>query len=160
MNASVMVALGSLVLLAGDNPDALLQADLKQLQGTWVHVSTEQFGVKRPEPRTLWVFEGNRARVHFSDRPHDVDVSNWRFRPEPINHLLTHQFTLDPAQSPKALDEQTEYKASKTLTSPPRLGIYKLEGDTLTICLAGYHDNGQRPSEFTVAKESDRASTF
>jgi uncharacterized protein (TIGR03067 family) len=156
MRASMVLVLGSMALVPGDSRDDALKAELRKLQGTWVHVSTERDGVKRPEPRTLWVFEGNRAKVYFKTRPINVDEKNWSFRPEPIYQLLTYHFKFDPSQTPKAVDQQTEYRGDKALTGTPTLAIYKLEGDTLTVCFAGYYDKGKRPANFTAAKGSDR----
>jgi uncharacterized protein (TIGR03067 family) len=156
MGASLVLVLGSMAFLPGDSRDDALKAELQKLEGTWVHVTTERDGKKRPEPRTLWVFDGNRAKVHFSNRPANVDPKKWTFQPEPINLLLTYHFKLDPSQKPKALDQQTQFKGDKAPGDHTERGIYKLVGDTLTICFAGYNDKGKRPRDFKAAKGSDR----
>jgi uncharacterized protein (TIGR03067 family) len=156
MGVSALVILGGLALVPADNRDDALKAELKKLQGTWVHVSTERDGVKKPEPRTLWVFEGNRAKIYFRTRPHNVDVKNWTFSPEPIDMLLTYHFKLDPTQSPKTLDQQTQYRHEKGPGTFTQVATYKLEGDTLTICYAANTDKGKRPPDFTAPKGSGR----
>jgi uncharacterized protein (TIGR03067 family) len=70
--------------------------------------------------------------------------------------MLTYHFKLDPTKSPKTLDQSTEYKGDKLPISKPVQAIYKLDGDTLTICYQGYYDKGKRPTEFSAAKGSDR----
>ena len=72
MGVSALVILGGLALAPADNRDDALRAELKKLQGTWVHVTTERDGVKKPEPRTLWVYESNRAKIYFRTRPHNL----------------------------------------------------------------------------------------
>ena len=149
-----MFLLSDTVIVAGGADDEI-KAELKKLQGTWVVVSTERDGVKRQEPRTLYVFEGDRAKEHFQTMPVTANPKTWTFSPNSTNHLLTLQFKLDPSQSPKAIDERTQYKDGKTSTKPT-LGIYKLENDTLTICCGGYRDKGKRPQDFTAAEGSGR----
>jgi len=131
------------------------KAQLKKLEGTWVHVETERDGKRRPEPRTLWVFQGDQAGVHFQTKPIAKEESTWTFQAKPTNLLLTYHFRLDPTENPKTIDEQTEYRDGKTSTKPI-LGIYKLEGDILTICFAGPRDKGKRPTEFTAPEGTGR----
>jgi uncharacterized protein (TIGR03067 family) len=156
MGVSFVLILGGLSIAVGEGAADAARAELKRLQGTWVHVSTERNGEKRPEPLTLWVFDENRAKVHHQTRPINADPKTWRFEPNRSNLMLTYHFKLDPSRSPKALDQSTQYNSEKT-PGKPRLAIYKLEGDTLTICYAGYYDKGNRPLNFTAANGSDRA---
>jgi len=136
--------------------DEAIKAELKRLDGTWLHVSTERNGEAHPEPRSLWVFQGNRATVHFETRPAATPVKSWAFKAGPHNIFIIHHFRLDPTRTPKAMDEQTQYPNAKELTVSVVPAIYKLEGDTLTICFAGYQDDGKRPSDFNAAKGSGR----
>src|SRR5262249_57420201 len=88
-------------------------------------------------------------------RPASVNRKNWRFDPNSGNLSVTYHFKLGPTQSPKTWDQQSQYKERPVLPKV-ELAIYKLEGDTLTICYIGYYDKGKRPAEFKAAKGSDR----
>jgi hypothetical protein len=86
MRVSVVLLLVGLPALAADGVDDKQKAELKKLEGTWVHVSTEREGEKRPEPRTVWVFEENRAKFYYQSRPPKVDPKTWRFELNAMNH--------------------------------------------------------------------------
>jgi uncharacterized protein (TIGR03067 family) len=112
----------------GADKGADKKTDKDKIQGTWTLVS-EESGGKRPEKEKLkkvqWVFEGDKYKVAGGK-------AAWG------------RFKLDPGQDPKTID----------LTDPKGregLGIYKLEGDTLTVS----HAKGERPTEFTT-KEGDK----
>lgn len=154
MRVSLVFLLVALPAVAADR-DEREKAELKRLEGAWLHVSTEREGVTKPEPRTIWVFEENRAKFYYRSRPAKQDPKTWRFELNESNHEVTYHFKLDPTQTPKTLDQRTEYRGRKELTKASR-AIYKLEGDTLTICYEGYYDRGKRPEEFSAAKGSDR----
>lgn len=154
MRASLALLICSVSVVAARAADAE-QAELKKLQGAWATVSEIRNGQSRATAKELWVFDGHRAKVHFVSRPHNVAAKDWSFKPTPTNLLLTYHFKLDPTQKPKALDRSAQYRTDKA-PSGTRLAIYKLEGDTLTICFAGYYDHGKRPREFSAAKDSDR----
>jgi uncharacterized protein (TIGR03067 family) len=155
MYALLLLMFGGFSVLAADGADEQAKAELKKLEGTWVVVLWEREGEKRPQPRTLWVFKAARADVHFQTMPINANPKTWTFRAKPENLLYTHHLRLDPSQRPKAIDENTEYRGSKNLTKTMH-GIYKIRGDTLTICFAEFYGGGKRPNEFTAAKGSNR----
>jgi uncharacterized protein (TIGR03067 family) len=103
------------------------KTDKDKIQGTWTLVSEESGGKRREKgelKKVQWVFEGDKYKV--------AGKAPWG------------RFKLDPGQSPKTID----------LTDPKGregFGIYKLEGDTLTVS----HAKGERPTEFT-SKEGDK----
>jgi uncharacterized protein (TIGR03067 family) len=105
--------------------------DKDRIQGTWALVSTERDGqvteagaLKASDVKMI--FEGDRVLAKM----------------EKMTALLG-TFALDPSQSPKAYDRT--YPDGR-----PRRGIYKLEGDTLTICMAGI--GKERPKEFATKR--------
>jgi RNA polymerase sigma factor (sigma-70 family) len=106
-----------------------------ELQGTWVIVSMEHAG--KPVPQSTlkefgdWVFDSDKFRVTTSKK------SGGTFRTEP---------TTDP----KEIDLITAFIGTEIDDGPrTRHGIYKLDGDTMTICLAGPISNpSDRPRQF------------
>ena len=58
-------------------------------------------------------------------------------------------YRVDPTKSPSQIDVTTQFDAVLK-------GIYKFEGDKLTICIAR-HEDGARPTEFEARGGSDRA---
>ena len=94
--------------------------------------------------------------MYVKAKPYNVAAKDWYFRPEPINHWLTYHFQFDPTQTPKRFEERNQYKSEKAPGTTVTKGIYRLEGDTLLMCFAGYPDKGNYPSEFKSPKENDR----
>jgi uncharacterized protein (TIGR03067 family) len=65
---------------------------------------------------------------------------------------IAASFKLDPSKNPKAIDiSYTEGPAAGQTVK----GIYKLDGDTFTICRA-LAESGDRPKEFTAPSGSGR----
>ena len=58
-------------------------------------------------------------------------------------------YRVDPSKSPSQIDVTTQFDSVLR-------GIYKFEGDKLTVCLAR-HEDGARPTEFEARGGSDRA---
>jgi RNA polymerase sigma-70 factor (ECF subfamily) len=123
-----------LVVLIGTAVSAQEAKDeLDGLQGQWVGVSREDRGKKMPDEiatqRKLTI-QGNRWIV------------KGRNGPEGDFAIQT-----DPSKNPKTID--VTLKADKgTFTF---VGIYKLEGDTLTVCLRPAPRG--RPEQFETTKQ-------
>ena len=116
--------------------DVIVKDELAKFQGTWQLVSAESNGAKAPEERV------RQIRVTIKENKHSV-----RFGDEVIAKDVS--FELDPSKSPKQVTD--------TLNAGPNkgkqiLGIYKLEGDTLTSCVAPIGKD--RPTEFASAPGS------
>ena len=140
MARTTRLALAVLLLVGAGKPQdedakkAELARELARFQGTWQLVSAESEGKKAPEENVKQVtitIKGNTHTVRFGD--------------EVVAHGVT--FEIDPAKTPKW--------ATDTINEGPGkgkqiLGIYKIEGDMLTSCVAPV--GKERPAEF-VAKE-------
>jgi RNA polymerase sigma-70 factor (ECF subfamily) len=126
-----LLALG--LLVAGDEPkseDAKKEAEA--LRGTWTFSKMERDG------------------GDLTDQFGGVEV---RFEAEKFSSPgIEATFTLDPTKTPKAID--ISYKegpaAGQTIKA-----IYKLEGETLTICRA-LSQGDERPKEFAAPAGSGR----
>ena len=122
-----------------DEEDAVAR-ELKKLQGMWRVVGLEHDGRKATPDDVKgmsWTFEGNRITGKDPDE-------------EP---KMIGEFTVNPKESPKQIDIVKVEGAKKEKTL---LGIYKLEGERLTICLRDEKatDKG-RPTEFSAEKGSE-----
>ncbi len=106
-------------------------AAAKELQGTWkvteFHTARGSSAVQ--EGRIIpYTFEGNKL----------ITVG-------PANVRVEIEYRLDPTKSPKQIDQRF---TGGTIGPWIAKGIFKLEGDTLTICYGG--PDVARPTEFTV----------
>ena len=119
-------------------PEAVdARADLDKLRGSWQCV--------------LWVFDGQR-RVE-SEQGFESSYDGNRLTLTNEGHEYRHALvTLDPARTPKAMNtwDQDGPFADRT-----NRGIYRIEGNTLTICVALDPEAG-RPTEFTSEAGSRR----
>jgi uncharacterized protein (TIGR03067 family) len=125
MRAQLWVALAVGLLVAADAPkDDAATKELKKLDGTWKLVSGEAdgqvFGDDDLKGASL-VMNGNKHMAKVADQTFDG----------------THK--VDPTKKPKTIDS--------TDGDNTMLGIYRLDGDELTICVAGAGKD--RPTEFT-----------
>jgi uncharacterized protein (TIGR03067 family) len=113
------------------------EAAAKELQGTWkvteIHTALGSSAVE--EGRIIpYTFEGNKL----------ITVG-------PANTKVEIEYRLDPTKSPKQIDQRfTGGRIGPWIAK----GIYKVEGDTLTIC---YGDpNVARPTEFITSPGDGR----
>jgi len=126
VSAAVVVFL----LGAGRDDAGKLEEELARFQGTWQLVSAETDGVKAPKEQTdkiRVVIKGPRHTVMFGDQA--------VFGPVP--------FVVDPTTMPRSTVDTLEDGPNK---GKQIKGIYKLEGGTLTSCVARI--GAERPTEF------------
>jgi uncharacterized protein (TIGR03067 family) len=116
------------LLLAGADEQ---NSDFARFEGKWeiLRMSGEETGpaadyLRRHAKSVVLIVEKNRCGIEGSDKS------------------LPLRFTVDPAKSPKRIDVEDE----DGVRYP---GIYKLNGDQLTVCIAGYSKKA-RPATFEV----------
>ena len=111
--------------------------DLQKLQGTWNCKSIVVDGKKKDETKHggELVIKGN----HYTLRVYED---------EPDNKVM---FEIHPDKEPKQIDLMPSAGPHKGKVAK---GIYKLEGETLTVCVA--RPGIDRPSDFTSKPGSER----
>jgi uncharacterized protein (TIGR03067 family) len=124
-------------LFAGDEPVDSAKAEPAKHQGTWVATLMEREGQKTPADVVATI-----------TRVVEGDNVVWKRAGKPFAGTSVR---LDPKADPKTIDVRPDGGPSR---DTPVLGIYKLDGDDLTICMA---DAGAtRPKEFSSPKGSKR----
>jgi uncharacterized protein (TIGR03067 family) len=120
-----------LVPVLGDDPE--VREELDRHQGTWEVVSFVREGEETPREIAATI-----TRVVEDDH-----VTWYRDGKSFAGTTLV----LDPARSPKTLDVIPDGGPQK---GKAVLGIYRLEGDELTVCMAA--PNAPRPKAFDAAE--------
>jgi uncharacterized protein (TIGR03067 family) len=109
--------------------------DTRALQGTWISESFEAKGAQKNSRSVTLTFEGERLLMKIDGNSFDLG------------------YELDVESVPKRLDiinKRTRIDGSQNL------GIYKLDGDRLTIC----HGGSARPDKFEIRTEEFSLDTL
>jgi uncharacterized protein (TIGR03067 family) len=125
--------------LGADAPKEEVAKDLKQFQGTWTLDSLEVNGTK-VDAETL-----KKAGQEITMVVKDDQVTLKLRRGDLVGTLK-----LDPTKKPKAYDAKGTDPEGQAHES---VGIYKIEGDTLTVCYVAVGKD--RPTEFKADAGSE-----
>jgi uncharacterized protein (TIGR03067 family) len=129
---SVAALLLVVVSLPADTPkDAEAKKDVEKFQGKWTIVSIEEDGKLEPADEVA------KFEVTVKDSLFTVKIKD-----------ITHKeltIKVDPSQKPAAID-----LSPKDPKEPTVLGVYKWDGEMLTIC--GTDQSKDRPKEFSSGK--------
>jgi uncharacterized protein (TIGR03067 family) len=123
MALAVGFTAGSSLPVRGDDAEAV-SGDLKAMQGKWTTENEE----------SSWVFDGEKMKANVNGQEYLCKVS--------LNAKATPYPTVDFAINEGPGD-------TKGLMA---LGIYKLDGDSLTICVA-IPGNNPRPTELKAVED-------
>jgi uncharacterized protein (TIGR03067 family) len=130
MQPKIAVFLIACLFPSGDDAkDKAVKADLDKLQGTYKMVSLEVDGKAVPEDKL------KSGRLTIKGDKYVVKVDEQTYETQMI---------LDPEQKPKAIDMKFLDGANKDKTA---LGIYKIDGDTFTMCRR-LNPGQARPQDF------------
>jgi uncharacterized protein (TIGR03067 family) len=113
--------------------------DAHALPGEWQRIDFQTRGITVARLKNArWIFQDDQ-RIEF------MFGSNW------FSQESQTRFRLNPAASPKQIDFVIHWR-DPSWKDLNLLGIYKLDGERLTICT---NNKGKRPTAFTSTKEND-----
>ncbi len=122
------------------------RADLDTIQGTWVRISTDG----RKADRTCRMVVKKAIGQPKSNVPDSASAFDFEWKTDGEVGGSHNRGLLDPTGSPKMLDFIPEPEGEEGVPAIA-LGIYKLEGDTLTVCFM--NEKSKRPTEFVAGRQ-------
>jgi uncharacterized protein (TIGR03067 family) len=127
MFARAVLPIAVAILIGAALPAQDAKKDLEKMQGEWTIVSVEQGGKKKAPDE------------EFKKLKLTITGEEWKVR-SGDEEKIKMTFKIDPSKDPKTID--------LTIKSGGKVsrGIYKLEGDTLTVCRT--FADAERPKEF------------
>ena len=140
---SVLVVLTIPLLLAAGNDDDV-RKELKALQGKWKAVALEAGGKPLPKEAipdfTFLIGADGKSTGKMAQSEYTATI------------------TVNPKKDPKTIDNVHESGAQK---GEKQYGVYKLEGDKLTVCMTppGAAE-GDRPKDFTTKDSTNVVFVF
>jgi uncharacterized protein (TIGR03067 family) len=135
MSARVILPWVIVLLMAAGTPAQNTKEELDKLQGEWTMVSLEENGRKVSDKLV------KQYKLTIKENQWIVSLSGGQGR------KMT--FKIDPSKDPKTMDLTIRVQDRETISR----GIYKLEGDTLTVRRTTETGDVERPQEFSTTPE-------
>jgi len=138
----LVLGFATLPLLAAEGT-AKSPTDATRIQGAWKIVSGEEEGKAQDVPPGLsWTFQGNTLIVRIDGKL--AGAATFKLKEAgPAKHMDLTAIPPDPRMGP-------ELRPGAEIEKSPVFAIYKLSGDTLTICAA--KPGKPRPTAFATRK--------
>ena len=134
MFVRIVLPFAVVLLSAAAGPAQDTRKELEKLQGEWTMVSMETKGMKARDDVV--------KQYKLTIKGDQWTVTTLKG----VGGKAT--FKIDPSKNPKTIDLTFEFNKKGT----PSRGIYKLEGDTLTLCRTA--GDRERPKEFKTTEEA------